>query len=177
MRPIFNYIVGAKVASSSISRDRVNHPSSSFNDKSIVWGAVGINDFPLWHSQWLLQVPFTFVFKKTLEVEIILFLPRKMVRVPLFSKKSLLDIILSCFWNARLSWISQWGKPYNVFHMIVDLCQVLNPCSARLQNSEVDLMTNQEGDRWTSRCWKPMVNLKAYISIVIITSVQEDFGA
>ena len=31
--------------------------------------------------------------------------------------------------------------------MVEDLCQVSNPCSARCQESEVALLTNQEGDK------------------------------
>ena len=56
---------------SSISRDRDNCPSSSFNDKSMVRGAIGSNDLALWWSQWLLQVQFIFICKKISKVEII----------------------------------------------------------------------------------------------------------
>ena len=42
------------MAWSSISRDRVYRPSSSFNDKSTVRGAVDNNDLALWWSPWLL---------------------------------------------------------------------------------------------------------------------------
>ena len=40
---------------------------------------------------------------------------------------------------------SHWDRPHDVFHMVVDLCQVLNPCSTMYQKSEVVLLTNQEG--------------------------------
>ena len=63
------------------------------------------------------------------------------------------------------SWVSQWDRPHDVFHMIVDLCQVLNPCSARWRESEVAILTNQEGDRWASCCSKPIVSLRVYTSM------------
>ena len=53
----------------------------------------------------------------------------------------------------------------DVFHMVVDLCQVLNPCSAWFRDSEVALLTNQEGVRWASCCWKPIVSLRVYNSM------------
>ena len=60
---IFNSIVRAQVAKSSISRDRDSRPSSNFDGKSMVWGAVGSNDLALWWSQWLIQVLFTFIYQ------------------------------------------------------------------------------------------------------------------
>ena len=45
---IFNYIVGAKVALPSISKDMDNCPSSNFNEKFVVRGAIGNNSLALW---------------------------------------------------------------------------------------------------------------------------------
>ena len=59
------------MAYSSISRDRDSRSSSNFNGKSMVQGAVGRNDLVLWWSQWLLQVQFTFIFEKILELKVI----------------------------------------------------------------------------------------------------------
>ena len=41
----------------------------------MIRGVVGNDDLALWQCQWLLQVQFTFVFEKILEVEVIWFLP------------------------------------------------------------------------------------------------------
>jgi hypothetical protein len=49
-----------------------------------------------------------------------------------------------------LSWASQWDKPHDVFHMVVNLYQVLNPSSARCWDSEDALLTSQEGDKVAS---------------------------
>ena len=67
--------------------------------RSMARGAVSNNDLVLWWSQWLLQVQFTFIFIKVLEVDIIYFLPKEMEWFPLFNKKSLLDINICCFCN------------------------------------------------------------------------------
>ena len=50
--------------------DRDSRSLSSFNSKSMVRGVVGNNDLPLWWCQWLLQIQFTFVFGKILEVDV-----------------------------------------------------------------------------------------------------------
>jgi hypothetical protein len=65
--------------------------------KSMVQGAVSNNGHALWWSQWLLQVQFTFVSKKILEVEVIWILPKRIERAPLFGKKCLLDINICYF--------------------------------------------------------------------------------
>ena len=41
---------------------------------------------------------------------------------------------------------------------------MLNPCLARCWDSEVALLTSQEGDRWACRCWKSTGSLRAYNS-------------
>ena len=57
--------------SSTIFKNRDNQPPSSFNDKSMIRGAVSSNDLAWWWCQWLLQVQFTFVYEKILEVDVI----------------------------------------------------------------------------------------------------------
>ena len=39
-----------------------------------------------------------------------------------------------------------------VFHMAIDLYQVLDPCLAKRWDSEVALLTSHEGDRWPTHC-------------------------
>ena len=63
------------------------------------------------------------------------------------------------------SWVSHWDKPYDGFHMVVDLYEVLNPCLARCWDNEVVLLTNQKGYMWVSHCWKHTVSLRAYNSM------------
>ena len=65
----------------------------------------------------------------------------------------------------RLSWVSQWDRPYDAFHMVVDLCQVLNLGLARCWDNEDAWVTNQEEGRWASRCWKLVASLRAYNSM------------
>ena len=131
----------------------------------MVSGAVGNNNLALWWNQWLLQVQITLVFEKILEVEVIYFFLDKWKDFhSLASKVSLLSSYV-VFDVLELSWVSQWDKPHDVFHMDVDLCQVLNPCPAMCWESEIALLTNWEGDRWASCYWKPIVSLRTYNSM------------
>lgn len=45
---------------------------------------------------------------------------------------------------------------------IAILYQVINPCLAKFQESEVVWLPNIEEDRWTRHCWKPITSLCAY---------------
>jgi hypothetical protein len=56
----------------------------------------------------------------------------------LISSYVILDVI-------GLSRVSYSNRTFDVFHMVVDLCKVLNPCSAKCRENEVALLTNQEG--------------------------------
>ena len=53
-------------------------------------------------------------------------------------------------------WLGSYGFPNEIKphddHTVVDLYQVVNPCSAKCWDSEVALLTSQEGDRRASRC-------------------------
>jgi hypothetical protein len=62
-------------------------------------------------------------------------------------------------------WVSQWCRPHDAYHMVVNLCHVLNPCFGRCWESEDARLTNQEEGRWASRCWKPKVSLRVYKSM------------
>ena len=67
----FNCITGTTMAWSIISWDRDSRSSTNSNGKSPIQGEVSNNDHALCWCQQLLQVQFTFVFKKILEVEVI----------------------------------------------------------------------------------------------------------
>jgi hypothetical protein len=92
-----------------------------------------------------------FVFEKILEVEIIQFHTWAIKRVKLFLARQ--ASLISSYVKLHvlgLSWVPQWGRPHDVFHVVVHLCYVLNPCLARCRESEVALLTNQVGDLWAN---------------------------
>jgi hypothetical protein len=74
-----------------------------------------------------------------------------MERVPHFSKKNLVDIIL-CYFFMRLDHheFSSEKDPMmsSTWLSICAMC----PSSARCRKSMVALLTNQEGDMWASHC-------------------------
>ena len=59
-----------EMAQSIIFGDRNSRQLFSFNGKFLIQGAVSNNNLALWWCQWLLQVQFTFIFEKILEVDV-----------------------------------------------------------------------------------------------------------
>ena len=154
--PHFQLHFRSKSGIVGISRDMDTRPSSNFNGKSMVWGAVGNNMLALCWSQWLLQVQFTFVLRKSLGY---------LHRVPPLALGGLgghgLKVEVICnlviwlhshqektswyhhmlFWM----WLGCHGFPNDVFHMDVDSCHVSTSCLARCWEGDVAFSTNQGG--------------------------------
>ena len=73
------------------------------------------------------------------------------------------QIVMDVVFDAvGLSWVSQWDRPHGVFHMIVDLYQVLASCSAWCWDNEASLLTSPNVNMWANRFWKPIVSLRAF---------------